>query len=157
MFILARAVVYATFFVGFLLIAVPARVLAAAGVVAPPQFGLWQVAGIAIGTFGAAVGTVCILLFVFVGHGTQAPFDPPQRLVARGPYIWLRNPMYLGAGIAMAGAALFYQSIALLGYTAVFLAVMHLFVIAYEEPTLRRTFGRDYDEYCRATRRWGIA
>jgi protein-S-isoprenylcysteine O-methyltransferase Ste14 len=99
----------------------------------------------------------CILTFVFEGRGTPAPFDPPRRLVAKGPYAVLRNPMYLGGALAMGGAAVFYQSLALLGYVAAFLIVTHLFVVGYEEPTLRRTFGRDYEIYCQQVRRWWIA
>ena len=62
--------------------------------------------------------------------------------------------MYLGAGLALAGAALCYQSSALLAYAAGFLLLMHLFVVGYEEPTLRETFGHDYEAYCRRVRRW---
>jgi hypothetical protein len=57
--------------------------------------------------------------------------------------------MYLGAGLALTGAALFYQSIPLLGYAGVFLVITHMFVVLYEEPTLRRTFDGDYEAYCR--------
>jgi protein-S-isoprenylcysteine O-methyltransferase Ste14 len=62
--------------------------------------------------------------------------------------------MYLGAGLAVAGAAIFYQSMALLGYAGVFVLVTHVFVVAYEEPTLRSTFGKDYLLYCARTGRW---
>jgi len=154
MFVLARAITYATFFVGFILIALPERVINASGVSAPVTAGAWHIAGIIVGGFGAVLATSCILTFVFIGRGTPAPFDPPQRLVNRGPYAILRNPMYLGAAIAMTGAALYYQSLGLAGYVAAFLIVTHLFVIGYEEPTLRRMFGREYEDYCRQTRRW---
>jgi protein-S-isoprenylcysteine O-methyltransferase Ste14 len=62
--------------------------------------------------------------------------------------------MALGAGLALAGAALFYQSLPLLGCTALFFLVIHLFVVCYEEPTLRRTFGGEYAAYCQRVRRW---
>lgn len=62
--------------------------------------------------------------------------------------------MYIGAALALAGAALFYQSIPLLGYAGVFLLITHFFVVLYEEPTLRQTFERDYNAYCRRTGRW---
>jgi protein-S-isoprenylcysteine O-methyltransferase Ste14 len=154
MFLLARAAAYSTLFVGFVLVFVPARLLAAAGVVRPSGLGPWQAAGIVIGTVGAAIALACILTFVFVGRGTPAPFDPPSRLVVRGPYRMVRNPMYLGAGIAMAGAALFYQAVTLLGYVAFFFLATHLFVVVYEEPTLRRIFGDEYEAYCRRVPRW---
>jgi protein-S-isoprenylcysteine O-methyltransferase Ste14 len=74
--------------------------------------------------------------------------------VVRGPYRYVRNPMYVGAAIALAGAAFFYQTAALLAYAATFLVLMHMFVVLYEEPTLRRSFGNDYDAYCRRVGRW---
>jgi protein-S-isoprenylcysteine O-methyltransferase Ste14 len=77
--------------------------------------------------------------------------------VASGPYALLRNPMYLGAAVAMIGAALFYRSFGLAAYGVAFLAATHLFVVLYEEPRLRRMFGREYEVYCRRTRRWWVA
>jgi protein-S-isoprenylcysteine O-methyltransferase Ste14 len=62
--------------------------------------------------------------------------------------------MYLGAGLALTGAALFYQSIRMLAYAGVFLVITHVFVVWYEEPTLRRMFDGDYEEYCRRVGRW---
>lgn len=103
---------------------------------------------------GGALAIWCILTFVFVGKGTPAPFDPPRRLVVAGPYRYVRNPMYLGAGLALVGAAVFYRSVALLGYAALFLATMHLFAVLYEEPALERLFGDAYRQYRGAVRRW---
>ena len=62
--------------------------------------------------------------------------------------------MYVGAGAALVGAALFYRSIALFVYACVFLLVTHLFVVWFEEPMLRRTFDGEYDAYCARTGRW---
>jgi protein-S-isoprenylcysteine O-methyltransferase Ste14 len=62
--------------------------------------------------------------------------------------------MYIGAGLALASAALFYESLPLLGYTGLFFLATHLFVVWYEEPTLRQTFGQEYEAYCRQVRRW---
>jgi protein-S-isoprenylcysteine O-methyltransferase Ste14 len=154
MFIVARAVVYATLFIGFFLIFVPARVLTSSGIVAPTTFGLWQAAGLLLAAAGAALAVSCVLTFALVGKGTPAPFDPPRRLVVRGPYFFVRNPMYIGAALAMTGAAIYYQSVALFAYVVVFLLVTYLFVVTYEEPTLRRTFGKDYEAYCARVGRW---
>jgi len=62
--------------------------------------------------------------------------------------------MYLGASVALAGAALFYHSGALLAYAGLFLVLVHVFVVWYEEPTLQRTFGQEYDAYRQRVRRW---
>jgi protein-S-isoprenylcysteine O-methyltransferase Ste14 len=154
MFVLARAVTYSALFIGLLLLFLPGRILSSTGVIQPAAIGAWQLAGMLLGVSGAALAVTCILTFVFVGRGTPAPFDPPRRLVVHGPYRLIRNPMYAGAGLALAGAALYYQSMSLLAYAAVFLVITHLFVVLYEEPTLRRTFARDYEEYCQRVGRW---
>ena len=154
MLVLVRAVVYATLFIGFVLVYLPGRFLSAPGLVRPAVIQLPQIAGMIICTFGSALALWCLLTFAFIGKGTPAPFDPPRGLVIRGPYRFIRNPMYIGAGLALAGAALFYLSWPLLIYTGVFLLATHLFVIFYEEPTLRQTFGEEYQVYCRRVSRW---
>jgi protein-S-isoprenylcysteine O-methyltransferase Ste14 len=154
MFVLVRAVTYATLFIGFLLVFLPSRILARSGLGAPAAPGLAQAGGMVVAALGAALALWCVFTFVFVGKGTPAPFDPPRRLVVRGPYRYVRNPMYLGAGLALAGAAIAYGSAGLAAYAAGFLLAMHAFVVAYEEPTLRATFGADYERYCLQVRRW---
>jgi len=153
-FVLARAVTYSVLFIGLLLIYAPARLLAWSGIGRPETIGVQQIAGMAIGAAGAAIALWCILTFVSIGKGTPAPFDPPRRLVIRGPYRFVRNPMYIGAALALAGAALFYGSLPILGYAVAFSAATHLLVVSYEEPALRRSFGPEYDEYSRQVRRW---
>jgi protein-S-isoprenylcysteine O-methyltransferase Ste14 len=152
--VLIRATVYATLFIGVVLVYLPARTLSWTGVSRPERFGIAQVVGLVVTAIGATIAVWCILHFAIVGRGTPAPFDPPRRLVVRGPYRYVRNPMYLGAGLAVAGAALYYQTAALLAYAGAFLLLMHVFVVSYEEPTLRRTFGEDYQAYCLRVRRW---
>ena len=154
MFVLIRALTYSTLFIAFVLVFVPARLLERAGIVRPSDLGLVEVLGLGTAAAGAALILWCILTFVFVGRGTPAPFDPPRRLVVRGPYRFVRNPMYLGAGLALAGAAIVYRSTAILGYLALFGLVLHAFVVWYEEPTLDRMFGADYTAYRSAVRRW---
>ncbi len=132
----------------------PGRVLLWSGIVAPVSIGVAQVAGIVIAASGAVLALSCIVTFIVIGHGTPAPFDPPRRLVVVGPYRLVRNPMYIGAGLVLAGAALFYESWALLGYCAAFAFTTHLFAVLYEEPTLRATFGAPYLRYCERVQRW---
>jgi len=154
MFVLVRAVTYAALFIGLVLVFVPSQLLSPSGIAPPEAIGAAQVTGMVIAIGGGALAVWCIASFAVVGRGTPAPFDPPRRLVVRGPYAVVRNPMYIGAGLALGGASLFYQSPTLLGYAAVFLLATHGFVLLYEEPTLRRTFGKDYESYCRQVRRW---
>jgi protein-S-isoprenylcysteine O-methyltransferase Ste14 len=152
--ILGRAVIYATFFVSILFVFLPARVLERTGVGPPVSMGFEQILGITLTSVGAALGLWCILTFVYVGKGTQAPFDPPRTLVIRGPYRALRNPMYAGATLALLGVALYYASAGLLGYSVLFWLATHLGVVLLEEPHLRRSFGSAYEEYCAQTGRW---
>ena len=154
MFVIFRALTYATLFVGFVLVFLPARILAIAGIARPSPLAWPQILGLAVGIAGAALAVWCVLAFAFIGKGTPAPFDPPRRLVIRGPYRYVRNPMYIGATLALAGAAIFFEALSLAAFVAGFLLVTHLFVLVYEEPTLRRTFGPDYDSYCARVHRW---
>jgi len=71
-----------------------------------------------------------------------------HELIERGPYRFVRNPMYIGTILALVGAALFYGSLSILIYAGVFFVATNLFVVLYEEWTLRRTFGSDYEAYC---------
>src|SRR6266516_6070755 len=154
MLILIRALTYATLFIALVLVFVPGTVLEWSGVARPARWGPVPVVGLVAAALGLALALWCVLTFALVGRGTPAPFDPPRRLVVRGPYRFVRNPMYIGAGLALAGAALFYRSWPLVGYTVLFLSITHLFVRLYEEPTLRRLFGVEYDAYCRRVKRW---
>ena len=154
MFVLARAATYATVFISLVLIYLPSRFLDWSGMARPVSVDTMQMAGIVISTFGAVIVLWSVLSFAFMGRGTPAPFDPPRKLVIQGPYQYVRNPMYVGAGFALAGAAIFYESLPLTGYMALFFLITHLFVIWYEEPTLKRSFGADYDLYCGQVRRW---
>ena len=129
MFVIVRAITYATLFVGLLLIYVPTRVLSWSGIVRPAAIEGPQITGIVIGSTGAVVALWCVFTFAWIGRGTPAPFDPPRRLVIRGPYRFVRNPMYIGAGLALAGAALFYESLSLLAYGGMFLLASHVFVV----------------------------
>jgi protein-S-isoprenylcysteine O-methyltransferase Ste14 len=62
--------------------------------------------------------------------------------------------MYIGTGLVLGGAALYYESIWLTLYGIALLLAANLFVIFYEEPALRRLFGKEYEDYCRRVGRW---
>jgi len=151
---LIRALTYATFFIGFFLVFLPARVLEISGVARPQRIGPTEMVGATVTVVGGILALWCVVAFALVGRGTPAPFDAPRRLVTVGPYRWVRNPMYIGAGSALAGAALFYRSLPLLAYVLIFAVVTHGFVVWYEEPALRRLFGEEYEVYRRRVRRW---
>ncbi len=103
---------------------------------------------------GLALYLWCLWHFATTGRGTPGPWDPPRRFVAAGPYRFVRNPMYISAAMVIGGEALLFLSVPLLVYLVVFFVVVHTFVLAYEEPTLRGLFGEDYETYRHAVRRW---
>jgi hypothetical protein len=88
------------------------------------------------------------------GRGTPAPIDPPKELVVRGLYRFARNPMYVGVLAVIAGQSWLFGSPPLAIYALAVFACFHVFVIAYEEPTLRRHFDGAYERYCAAVPRW---
>jgi protein-S-isoprenylcysteine O-methyltransferase Ste14 len=103
---------------------------------------------------GIALYLWCLWQFATTGRGTPGPWDPPRRFVAVGPYRYVRNPMYISAALVIGGEALLFASLALGAYLVAFALVVHSFVVLYEEPTLHRMFGEEYDDYRRSVNRW---
>jgi len=103
---------------------------------------------------GAGIYTWCVWDFATFGRGTPAPIDAPKKLVVRGLYRAVRNPMYVGVICILLGWVLFYLSPALLLYAAAVWTLFHAFVRLYEEPHLRQEFGDEYDDYCARVGRW---
>ena len=92
--------------------------------------------------------------FVVEGAGTPVPVAPTERLVVGGYYRYVRNPMYVAVVAAIVGQALLLGRPVLLVYAAAVLVVFAVFVRLYEEPTLRRRHGAEYDAYVRAVPGW---
>ena len=113
-----------------------------------------QIAGVVLIVAGAAVLLHAFGWFVLEGIGTPAPVAPTQKLVVGGLYRYVRNPMYLAVGATIVGQALLLGQPVLLAYAAVFFAVVAAFVRGYEEPTLRRQFGEEYEAYRREVPGW---
>lgn len=103
---------------------------------------------------GAGLVVWCIGAFTVQGRGTPAIFDSPRRLVGVGPYRYIRNPMYIGGALLLMGFGCLLRSPSILVFVSIWWLLFHLFVVLYEEHTLRAKFGPDYEEYCRRTPRW---
>ncbi|MGH7584974.1 MAG: methyltransferase family protein [Gemmatimonadales bacterium] len=103
---------------------------------------------------GVLLLALCVLEFARRGQGTLSPADPPRALVVQGPYRWVRNPMYLAVTLVLLGEVLLTRSPGLLLYWVLWFTAVNLFIRAYEEPTLRRQFGTEYDRYSAAVHRW---
>jgi protein-S-isoprenylcysteine O-methyltransferase Ste14 len=152
-FALARSIFFATLFVSLWTWFIPRWIAASRHVALEPR---WSAASIAFMVVGALIMLRCVWDFAWTGRGTPAPWDPPRRLVVRALYRWVRNPMYVGMGAFLIGEALLLPSIrdGMFLVIASAWAVVTAFIMLYEEPTLRRLFGADYEEYCRHVRRW---
>ena len=115
------------------------------------DWGRWDqllgVAACALIVLGVLVLLHGVWRFATDGRGTPSPTAPTQALVVEGPYRYVRNPMYMAVGAVIFGQVLLFFTWGLVAYLALFVLAVVAFVKAYEEPTLRRTFGAEYDEY----------
>ena len=103
---------------------------------------------------GASIYAWCVWDFATFGRGTPAPIDAPKKLVVHGLYRYVRNPMYVGVLTFILGWACWFAAPVLLLYGAGVATLFHCFTVFYEEPTLRRLFGADYEAYTSRVNRW---
>lgn len=92
--------------------------------------------------------------FALQGLGTPAPVFPTRHLVVTGLYRYVRNPMYLAVVSTILGQALVFSNVSLFEYAVLVWLLCHLFVLLYEEPTLRAAYGSEYDAFCAEVPRW---
>jgi protein-S-isoprenylcysteine O-methyltransferase Ste14 len=92
--------------------------------------------------------------FALQGLGTPAPIAPTQHLVVTGLYRYVRNPIYVAVAAVIFGQAVLFGDWRLFAYCAVFCLVCHLFVVGYEEPTLKKSFGAEYEAFRINVPRW---
>ena len=116
--------------------------------------GAYGLLGLLPVVLGLALVFWTLLSFAFIGKGTPAPFDPPKKLVLAGPFRYVRNPMYLGAVLVVAGEAVVYQSGAVFLQAIVMWVLFHVYVVCFEEPVLKKRFGQEYTDYLRVVPRW---
>jgi len=141
----------------FVVLIVPYGVLNAAATPPPPSpllTWLFRLAGLAVAGLGLALFSWCLSLFVRVGQGTLAPWDPTRHLVAVGPYRHMRNPMITSVVVMLLGEALFWRSGPVALWAGLFILINHLYFILVEEPGLERRFGDDYRVYKKTVPRW---
>jgi protein-S-isoprenylcysteine O-methyltransferase Ste14 len=122
-------------------------------VMGPGPLPLQALGGLLIAA-GLALLLECFGRFVVVGGGTPAPLAPPERLVVTGAYRRVRNPMYVAVTAIILGQAALLGDLRLVGYAALIWTAFHLWVLAYEEPALRRSFPQDFAGYAAAVPRW---
>ncbi|HLQ60918.1 MAG TPA: isoprenylcysteine carboxylmethyltransferase family protein [Candidatus Acidoferrales bacterium] len=149
--LLARTLVFTVVVPGSVIVLIPRWILRGQPVLGSP----WLVAaGALLVAAGGALLARCFWAFMAEGRGTPAPWDPPRRLVVRGPFSRVRNPIYLGVLAVLTGEAGLFSSGALLAWAVIAALLFHGAVVLYEEPGLRRRFGADYERYLREVPRW---
>src|SRR5262250_1182032 len=124
--------------------------------VGAPLLGIssFRVLGVLLILAGLPVLLDSFARFALQGLGTPAPVFPTQHLVVTGLFRYVRNPMYIAVLSLTLGQGLLFGNTPLLEYAAALAIGFHLFVLLYEEPTLRRTYGPEYDEFSANVRRW---
>lgn len=122
----------------------------------PPLFGIEGLRdlGIVLIVLGLIPLVESFVRFAVRGEGTPASIAPAQKFAVSGFYRHVRNPMYVGVLAVIVGEALLLGDWRLLGYAAIVWVFMHLFIVAYEEPILRRNFGDEYAAFCAHVPRW---
>jgi protein-S-isoprenylcysteine O-methyltransferase Ste14 len=114
----------------------------------PWAIGL-QLCGLVLLGAGGLLFAASLQHFIAEGRGTLAPWDPPRRLVVKGPYGFVRNPMISGVVLVLFGEALVLLSRSHLAWAALFLGANAVYIPLLEEPFLVQRFGPDYQAYCR--------
>src|SRR5438128_4557346 len=125
----------------------------------PDTLGLWDsypasriglpVLGGALICLGLVLMIATIRLFVTVGKGSLAPWNPTQHLVVRGIYRHVRNPMIPGVFFILLGEAIVAASLPLTGWFLLFVGVNAIYIPVVEEPALVKRFAVEYEEYRR--------
>ena len=119
-----------------------------------PGFAFLRILGVLLVLAGLPVLLDSFARFALQGLGTPAPVAPTEHLVISGFYRYVRNPMYVAVVSLVLGQGLFFGSLSVLVYGASLWLIFTLFVMSYEEPTLRRSFGGQYAAYCAQVGRW---
>ncbi len=122
----------------------------------PGFFGLelLRVLGALLVLAGLPVLLESFARFALEGLGTPAPVLPTRHLVVGGCYRFVRNPMYAAVVSSILGQGLIFGNAWVLLYGALAWLTMHVFVVTYEEPTLRKTFGAKYETFHAHVPRW---
>ncbi len=97
------------------------------------------------------IGTIlCLWTFIsfIMAGGSPVPLNPPQKLVARGLYAYVRNPMLLGWVLVLFGLGILLKSISLIFiFTPLFIYLNVLYLRNVEEKEMEKKFGKEYHRY----------
>ena len=150
LFALVRTVVFTVFVPGVVAGYLPLVVIGRDG----QRPGGWSYIGVVPVAIGLLIYAWTAFDFAWTGRGTPAPIDPPRRLVVRGLYRYVRNPMYVGVLLVIMGEGLMRQSCQTIEYAFAVAFMFGALVLVLEEPLLRSQFGTAYSNYCAEVPRW---
>lgn len=117
-------------------------------------FAIPEFIGTTIFVSGFIITVLCIAGFAVKGKGTLSPLDPTKKLVTTGLYRFSRNPMYVGVLLMLLGESVFFTSWELFVYGVAVFFAFHFFVRFFEEPRLKKDFGKEYSDYSNRVPRW---
>jgi len=137
-----------------ILILIPFKIL-----ISPNHVNLFELGTIRyFGILPIAIGTItyflCSYAFVFSGKGTPIHSAPPKKIVIKGLYRHVRNPIYMAHFLVLTGETLLFQSKGLFIYLLIMFGIINISLMVSEEPGLRKRFGEPYIQYCKSVGRW---
>jgi protein-S-isoprenylcysteine O-methyltransferase Ste14 len=118
------------------------------------DIGIIRYTGIIPIVTGVVIYLWCSHSFISFGQGTPVHFTQTKKLIVAGLYRFVRNPMYIGALLVIAGEALIFQSVILIFYALAAFGVLTFFLRFFEEPYLADKFGKTYNGYHKSVPRW---
>lgn len=133
---------------------IPYLILNGAQISLTPPPGILQVMAILIAGIGLYMVVWVSTAFVRQGKGTPIPIDPPTQFVITGLYRHVRNPMYVGAILIVLAEAVYFYYAWLVLYALGLWAILHIALVVFEEPQLKKRFGADYEQYLKTVPRW---
>lgn len=152
--LLVESVVFTVIVPGTVTIWLPWAILSDGTSFLPASWDFLHYTALSLVGLGVAVYFRCLWDFAVSGGGIPAPVEHPTRLVVRGLYRYVRNPMYLGVLCVLLGEVIFLRSRVLLVYAIAWFLIVQGVIVIYEEPRLRARFGPEYDRYAQSVRRW---
>jgi len=149
--IFLKSLLYLIFEAGVFVLYIPLKLLRSGPRL---ETGIVSFLAIPVWLIGSLIILRCFWDFASRGRGTPVPTDPPRELVLTGFYRYVRNPIYVGVMLIFLGHFLWFGYWKLLLYALVSFLGVHLFILLYEEPVLKKKFGLAYEEYLQRVPRW---
>jgi protein-S-isoprenylcysteine O-methyltransferase Ste14 len=154
MWLLVRNVIFTILVPGTVAVYIPYRIILNQYESLYFTWSLLGCAALILMAVGTSIYLWCLWDFAVTGRGTPNIVDAPRRLVVKGLYRYVRNPMYIGVLLVIMGWAALYESLATAQFALLMFVIFNGVIFFLEEPMLRERFGQAYEGYCEAVHRW---